>query len=334
MLGGHILQGRTMALEVDVLSAEGRYGDALALNDRHHRFQDSLNSIQQNQVLFDIEARYQKEEREREIALLSAQNEIKDLTIQRSERQRLMLLLGLLAFALITGTALYTYRAKQRLNQQLVEKNTLVTNSLAEKELLLKEIHHRVKNNLEIISGLLYLQSKYVEDENVLEAIREGQNRVRSMSLIHKNLYQEENLTGISIQAYLDKLVDGLMKSYKVGTNHIDIRKDIARLNLDVDTAIPLALIINELISNALKYAFPGDRPGTMCISLHELDNELVLNVEDDGVGLPEDFNIGESHSLGFRLVDMFTQKLEGVLQISGDHGTRVTLRIAKYKVV
>ena len=154
------------------------------------------------------------------------------------------------------------------------------------------------------------------------------------MSLIHKNLYQEENLTGIEIHSYLSKLVDSLMKSYQIGDNRIEVEKDIAQMNLDVDTAIPLALIINELISNALKYAFPGEEAGAVKISLQEDNRELVLTVEDNGVGLTGHFNVEENKSLGYKLIDLFSKKLEGTLDIVSEEGTKVILRISKYNLV
>jgi two-component sensor histidine kinase len=266
---------------------------------------------------------------------------VKDLEIQRAARQNMMLLLGLAALALIVGIGIYSIRLKQHTNRELAVKNDIISKSLAEKELLLKEIHHRVKNNLEVISSLLYLQSKYVDDENVLEAIREGQNRVQSMSLIHKNLYQDDNLTGIKMDEYLDKLISTLMRSYKVGNHEIRLKTSIEPLNLDVDTVIPLALIINELISNSLKYAFRNNEQAELSVSLKTSDRvgpagkeELVLMVADNGPGLPEGFDISKTTSLGYKLIDLFSKKLEGTLSVHNDNGTNVILTFDKFKIV
>ena len=333
-IGGTLLTQRSLALEVDVLQAENKFREALLANYRYHEFKDSVNTLAQNRILFDTEAKYQKQENEKAIILLQTQNQVKDLQIQRASRSNLMLLLGLIALIVIVGIGIYSIGLKQRTNKQLGSKNAIISKSLAEKDLLLREIHHRVKNNLEVISSLLYLQSKYVEDENVLEAIREGQNRVRSMGLIHKNLYQDDNLTGVRMDEYLDKLIETLLKSYKVGDNEIDLRKSIEPLNLDVDTVIPLALIVNELISNALKYAICEGGETMLSVALKQEDSKLVLSVSDNGPGMPETFDIEDATSLGYKLIDLFTKKLNGSLEIFNEGGTNVVVQFSKFNIV
>ncbi|MFB2919588.1 PAS domain S-box protein [Aerosakkonema funiforme] len=194
--------------------------------------------------------------------------------------------------------------------------------SLKEKEILLKEIHHRVKNNLQIISSLLKLQSTYIKDESVLALFTESFYRVRSMALIHEKLYQAEDLARVDAADYISNLVENLFRSYKVSLNSIDLKIEIDSIKLDVDTAIPCGLIINELVSNSLKYGFSGRNKGQLCMTfLHRDNNTLYLRVSDDGVGLPPDFDIEQIQSLGLQLVINLTEQLGGELEIDSHNG-------------
>ncbi|MBZ8180359.1 sensor histidine kinase [Oscillatoria salina] len=195
--------------------------------------------------------------------------------------------------------------------------------SLQEKEVLLKEIHHRVKNNLQIISSLLKLQSEYIKDHDVLSVLSDSYNRVRSMSLIHEKLYQSSGLAQIDAAEYIKSLVNNLICSYQYLSNRIDLEVKIEPIFFDIDTAIPCGLIINELICNSLKYAFPEGKAGKIDIKL-TTDNRgyLDLEVSDNGIGLPADFDLEMSESLGLQLVTNLTNQLEGQIEINSQTGT------------
>jgi two-component sensor histidine kinase len=213
-------------------------------------------------------------------------------------------------------------------------KNNIISVSLSEKEVLLKEIHHRVKNNLQVISSLLNLQSKSIIDEKALAALNEGRNRVKSMALIQQNLYRDDNLTGVDIKDYIEKLINSLFVSYNIETAKIKLQTNIEQLQLDVDTVIPLGLIINELISNALKYAFVNKQNGLLQVMLYIQNTQLVLCVKDDGIGMDnDDLNKNNSASIGFKLVQSFLQKLEATMNVEKNNGTTITLTINKYKL-
>jgi len=199
---------------------------------------------------------------------------------------------------------------------------------------LLKEIHHRVKNNLQVVSSLLNLQSKSVQDEKALEAIKEGRDRVKSMALIHQDLYREDNLTGIDIKEYIEKLTFSLFSSYNIDPQNIILKTDIDPLQLDVDTLIPLGLILNELISNALKYAFSENEKGILQVTLKQQDSRLLLEVKDNGKGLPEGWHYEKISSLGYQLIKSFVQKLKAELKVDGSKGTHVQMLISKYKLI
>ncbi len=187
--------------------------------------------------------------------------------------------------------------------------------SLHEKEVLLKEVHHRVKNNLQIISSILNLQTAYVgEDPRMLELLRESQGRIRSMSFIHESLYQNKNFSSIDLAGYIDGLSRNLMLSYSL-TGRVALEKDLEPVQLGLDQAIPCGLILNELISNALKHAFPGGKPGLINLGLHTRQGTVHITIGDDGKGLPDDFDPERDANLGLQLVHTLIAQLDGRIQ-------------------
>lgn len=195
--------------------------------------------------------------------------------------------------------------------------------SLHEKEALLKEIHHRVKNNLQVISSLLALQARAVPDEATRKKFHESRDRVHSMALLHESLYQSNNLAWIDFPVYIRQLADHLFRSYGVAAERIHLRTDLQKLFLNMDTAVPCGLIINELLSNSLKYAFPEGREGEIHLELRENpDRTARLTVGDNGVGLDPGFDWANARSLGLRLVRTLAQQLDGTLEVGQGPGT------------
>ena len=230
-----------------------------------------------------------------------------------------------------------------KLNQELDRHAHELKSSLAEKDLLLKEVHHRVKNNLQVISSLLSLQSQYIQDEDILSALTDSRSRIRSMALIHENLYQSASLAQVDFADYINTLVGYLATSYHIecdrlgegdrtgesetsspcppGSVHFDVQ--VNNVTLGIDAAIPCGLLINELVSNSLKYAFPEATGGTISIHFtHTAPDQLQLTVRDTGVGLPADSNLDKPTSLGLRLVKALSRQLLGHATIFNDGGT------------
>ncbi|MFC1887762.1 tetratricopeptide repeat protein [Candidatus Cloacimonadota bacterium] len=198
--------------------------------------------------------------------------------------------------------------------------------SLTEKEVLIKEIHHRVKNNMQVVSSLLQLQSRYIKDPETLEIFKKSQNRVRSMSLIHEKLYRADDLAHIDFNDYIRKLSRHLLIVYSVDTNKVQIEYDTSEIYLDIVQAIPVGLILNELISNCLKYAFVEMEKGNIKISMHIEDGFYHLSIIDNGVGIPADHDPKKSESLGLQLVNSLSEQLHGKLEVLVQNGTRFSL--------
>ncbi len=286
--------------------------------------------------LANTEARSLKNLRENELQL-NILNQKKQLAEQQTERNSFIaaiiitalvtVLLGLVLFGLYRN-----YRLKQRANQQLetlnaelATKNTLLDKRNAENELLLKEIHHRVKNNLEVVSSLLALQSDKITDPNVQEAMRASQNRVQSMGIIHQKLYQSKQLAAIEMRDYFMNLSESILDSFDAASR-IRVDCSMPELVLDIDTAISVGLITNELLTNSLKYAFVGKETGTVSISLTRPDSgSFLLQVADDGIGKILGV-VAKGTGFGTQLVDLLARQLDGILTYENQNGTLVKL--------
>jgi len=221
----------------------------------------------------------------------------------------------------------FANRAAAELETQLADQ--ALNASLLEKETLLKEIHHRVKNNLQVISSLLGMQSRLIKNFPLVTTMfKESQNRIKSMALIHEKLYRSDNLSHIDFGQYVEHLGDHLLTSYGIDTEVINLNIHIKSLFLDIDTAIPCGIIVNELISNALKHAFPKGQSGTIDISLYRQEQEFTLVVRDNGIGIPEGLDLEDIdiESLGIKLVYLFTDQLDATLELQRDNGTKFTI--------
>jgi two-component sensor histidine kinase len=199
--------------------------------------------------------------------------------------------------------------------------------SIAEKDVLLKEVHHRVKNNLQIISSLLNLQMMKITDVKTRAELNATRNRIRSMALIHAKLYQSKNLSQINFAEYIEEFSRQLRSLYNVSSKKVKLVLDIDAVYLDVDVAIPCGMIVNELLTNALKYAFPEERSGEIRVVLRSEQSETVLSVEDNGVGLPPGIDLERVETLGLQLVRGLAQQVNGTVTVEQSRGTRVVIR-------
>lgn len=204
--------------------------------------------------------------------------------------------------------------------------------ALEEKEMLVKEIHHRVKNNLTVISSLLNLQSHYIKDKEALDIFKESQDRAKSMALIHEYLYQSSDLKRINFGEYINKLSINLFRTYIINPGLINLNIDAEDIMLDINIAIPLGLILNELLTNVMKYAFPDGRRGGINIKFHSIDNEYTLIVSDDGIGFPDGLDYKNTGSLGLRLVNNLTDQIDGRIELEKNYGTTFKIRFKEHE--
>jgi two-component sensor histidine kinase len=204
---------------------------------------------------------------------------------------------------------------------------TKLRNSLNEKEVLLKEIHHRVKNNLQIVSSILNLQMDQIEDPAALELFQESQSRVRSIALFHEKLYQSEDLARVDIAEYLKGLTSGLFATYGIDPDVLQLSLKVDDIPMGVDAAITSGLIVNELLSNSLKHAFPDGRRGKVRVELRADPAGAVLEVMDDGIGVPDHLDFRNPATLGLKLVSILTDQLRGTIELDRSHGTRFVVR-------
>jgi two-component system sensor kinase len=227
-----------------------------------------------------------------------------------------------------TGKGILSFRD---ITEQKKAQNE-IKSSLKEKEILLREIHHRVKNNMQIISTLLTLQSTQVNDNRLIELYKESQNRIQAMALIHEKLYQSRDISKINLIEYVGSLITDLFNSYGADKKNIGFELDVDDVLMNIDAAIPCGLIINEIVSNSLKYAFPKGN-GKVNVHLHRLnENDFYLKIYDDGIGIPESFNVKKTNTLGLKIVNNLVDQLDGSLKISKPSKFEIMFKELDYK--
>ncbi|WP_258099998.1 histidine kinase dimerization/phosphoacceptor domain -containing protein [Marinoscillum pacificum] len=311
---------------------KGDYKASLAEHKEYLLFKDSLLNIEAINSLNEMEKKYEGELKQKQIEALAFENEQNVLLLDKQESEKLMYIFAIVALLVVIGLGSWQVIQKSKFNKTLSDKNATISNALKEREILLKEIHHRVKNNLQIISSLLNLQARFIKDQTAVDAVQEGRNRVKSMALIHQKLYQQDNIEGIDMPEYIDNLMSSLVSSYKITNDRLTISKEVSPILLDIDTAIPLGLIINELLTNSLKYAFTEDQTGELKIKLFEEENSLNLEVSDNGVGFETKSSSGKN-SFGLTLIDSLAEKLDASVQSFNDQGTRYLIKVSNYKL-
>jgi two-component system, sensor histidine kinase PdtaS len=314
-------------------SATGNYLGAIQHLKLFNKLHDSLFSINSTRQYADLQIKYETEKKDKNIKLLKKQSELQKERINNEVIVRYVFIASLVILFIILGLLYSRYCTKQRTNRKLEaqqseinRKNTVLQHLVEEKEWLLKEIHHRVKNNLQIVISLLNTQSAYLENEDALLAIQNSQHRMQAMSLIHQKLYQTENLSTIDMSWYIYELVNYLKESFD-HERKIKFKLDTDRVELDVAQAVPLGLILNEAISNAIKYAFPGMEKCRVTISLKSLGRGCYrLIIADNGVGVPQGFEDRERESLGMNLMMGLTGQLDGDFKLENNNGLAVII--------
>jgi two-component sensor histidine kinase len=343
------LQKSKLALvQSRVDSAAGRYLSALKSYQVHKRLNDSTFNVQKSRQISQLEVSFETKQKQAKIDLLDAQSKSSLAQAQRANLQRNVTAAGILIMFIISGITFNSVRNKVKSNRLLTakkeeidlqnenlqillsEKEELLTEKeilLGDKDMLLKEVHHRVKNNLQIVMSLLSTQVAYLENKDAVKAVEESQQRVQAIALIHQKLYRETAGVTIQMQSYVEDMVDDLASFFDAYRKGIRFKAAVDEIYLDIDQAVPLGLILNEALTNAIKYAFEKEG-GIVTISLQKQDNEksYALTVKDNGRGLPADFNLERVNSLGMVMMKGLTGQLGGFFKVFNETGLTLTL--------
>ncbi|HEY1056945.1 MAG TPA: histidine kinase dimerization/phosphoacceptor domain -containing protein, partial [Emticicia sp.] len=286
---------------------------------------ESNAAVEKSRLITEINTRYETEKKEQKISELNLLN-----TAQNKQLQQLII--GIVLLAIFVGILSWLYSIIRNRNRDLALKNEKINQQSRQLEVLMRELHHRVKNNLGIVSGLLFLQIKFLQDEKAIKAVKEGQQRIDAMGLIHQKLYQTENIEKVNIQEFVADLVDNLIRIYGFDKNSLALDFDIDDTDLNVDIAIPLGLIINELLTNSFKYAYLDVDNPELRVYL-KTDTNIVLEVADNGKGLDIKQWKEKKGSYGRQLINTLSNQIGADLTVENHHGTLFKLTIPKENI-
>lgn len=276
---------------------------------------DTLSNQKSRDAVAELQTRFETAQKETQIKDLG-----KETKTQKS--QLIFAIIGLTVLAVLLGLGYFLYRKLQVKNHQIEQQSHQLST-------LMKELHHRVKNNLAIVSSLLNIQSNRLEDKNAAKAVREGQMRVQAMSLIHQRLYNTDNVSSLNIKLYLTELAESLMQAYGYSADSFDLQINAENPELDVDMAIPIGLIVNELITNSFKYAYEGIEHPSLIINFTN-DKDITLQLQDNGIGIDESAMNKNAGSFGKKLIKGLTNQVNGKCRFENNHGTYFVLNIPK----
>ncbi len=324
--------------EID--STQGDYLSSLTNYKSSIRIMDSLEKVKNADNIKELQVKFETSEKEKEITSLNSENKIKELRIIRQRYQNYILwaILGMSIIAV--GSMLFQYRIKKRnnkllsikneeieeKNQILIDKSAQLKKALGEKEVLLKEVHHRVKNNLQLVTSILNLQADRLNDKKIEAFVERSQSRITSMALVHQILYSNDKIERIDFHKYLLKLVKAGYDSFDLNDQRIKYSIDAEEFYFHIDTAIPLGIIVNELVHNAFKYAFKGKKAGVLAITIYKESEKIAILIEDDGIGISKEDANKKSSSYGLKLVALLVRQVNGKMIVSQNNGTSIKI--------
>lgn len=340
-----------------IRTAENRYYKLVSLNGnlksvigrylKEQAIKDSIDNIAKDYQISLIHIENEAQEKNRHIDSLTREAQINDIKLKRNQFIQKVTIVGCIMLLTITGLIYSRYRLKQRSNKLLLkqkseidqqntslqhlvlDKNQLLYDKdklLFEKDLLLKEVNHRVKNNLQIVMNLLQSQSVFLQNKKAQQAILESQNRVQSIALIHDQLYKTDHIATINLSLYINELIQSLNSSLNGGNNKVLLKCNIDDISIDVSQAIPVGIILNEIVTNALKYAFPNNRNGEINIDIKQSNDFINMQISDNGIGSTTDLNLANTNTLGITLIKGLTAQLNGIFSVENNNGLIVTV--------
>lgn len=314
----------------------GNYLSALQLLMNQKILNDAINK-----QIVELNVLYEISEKQKNVELLNNQNQLQPIRVEEANRTKNITRVGGALLLIIIGLVFNRYLLKQRCNRKLEahqkeldQKNEFFDalnaeqdKLLIEKEWLIREVHHRVKNNLQMVTSLLNIQSSHLKDGAAIQAVKDSLRRIQAMSLIHQKLYKDETISTIAMPEYVNDLVRYLDESFETG-NRIVFEQTIDPVELNVNQAIPLGLIINESIVNAIKYAFMNERKGVVSLNLQrDGADHLLFKISDNGIGFPSGIDIMEHNSLGLELMQGLAKQLNGSFTIENKKGIHILVR-------
>lgn len=321
---GYLREKSLMAMAISEYYRQfGFYVEALEYKDKYLGIYEEIKEKQRDDIVYEVQARFDLERKDDQLRLLQFEKEKKE------QQSLLYLILAVTGLILASAIGFFLYKNRKK-NILLNRQKQILETTLDEKNILLREVHHRVKNSFQIVSSLLYLQSENIDNSDAKRAIKEAENRVRSMVLIHQKLYNKEDVVGISVAEYFEDLVRDIFESH---TAPVSSHLDIQPLVLDVDTVTPLGLILNELIINSLKHAFAKRKAGGLLhVTFRKEKDTLVLKVRDNGEGFTKE--TGDA-SFGIKLMTALARKIRGDLRYASvvDGGTEAILTVQKFNI-
>ncbi len=307
------------------------FQSALLLYKQSAELKDSINNTINKEKINELKTQFEVLEKEKSISKLTIENKKKEINVANKEKQLAILLGSFLVATLLIFFFYYRYKSKQKLSTNLQVKNEELNankqqleSAVKEKEILLKEVHHRVKNNLQLVLSLLNIQAREYNNEEVDLFLEKGEARIASMALIHQTLYSSDKISNVNIKDYIEKLLKSIFISFDIDKQKIKYTVDSEELNFDIQTAVPLGLIINELVCNALKHAFVNKNEGLLIVKLKHFNEQYQLIVSDNGIGL--DNQTKKTNSVGLELVSILSQQLNGSMETIVNNGTTFTL--------
>lgn len=323
---------KNLKLRAALLSRLGNYKEGLLTLEKYNALNDSIAATEKELLLLNQQISFQTKDLEEKVKMQEQELAAKQLTEEKTNMQRMLmfLLLVLLIAILIFGYFSFL-KSKRRekslseMNEEITEKSNLLEATLKEKELLIKEVHHRVKNNMQIVMSLLKLQAEKINDKHVEVYFAEARNRIQSMALVHEFLYKKDKMDFMQMDEYIKQLILEIQNSYAQPNHIIQMHTNLDPIKLDFDTSIPLGLIINELVTNSYKHAFPSG-VGDIYLSFKEINNICVLSLKDNGVGLPKNFEEKKENSLGMELIHLLSQQINATLDIKLNGGFEVNI--------
>lgn len=316
----------------DILFSMGDYKNAYASFQNYASLKDTLFNQDKNDAIAEMQAKFDVEKNQQKVKEIELQKKIDDET---NAKKQLLLVVVIVVILISLIFTIILFRNKQKVNSLLEQKNAAIQANLEQKEMMMSEIHHRVKNNLQMVSSILDLQARDLTDEKSIQVIEDSLSRINAISLIHQRLYQSDNIRGVKINNYLQELALDILKNFSSTsqTKSIELQCHIDDLDMDLESAIPIGLITAELIINACKYAFTSIEKPEIKITLNKRDGILLLTVADNGIGKQVSSNDSGTR-FGTKLIKSLSRKLRAEInEDTSSKGTSVQLKINNFKL-